>query len=126
MSAEYRRYAPWRRTWRALFTGEALAAETDTASRPQTFAREVVNVDMESPTRAVVLARIRNTTPIPPGATPTESDVKRRRDGEVVRYILEKDTTGWRIAQAQQRYIEGGEWSNRWDTTPTVPSYSSP
>jgi len=126
-SAEYRRRAPWRNAWAAILTGEA--GEVEAARQreaPETFAREIVAVQTESPTRAVVLVRIRNTSPIPPGVTPTEREAASRRDGNPARYVLERDSAGWRISQAQYQYAEGGMVYPRWDPTPLVPTFGLP
>lgn len=113
---------------RALRTGDAGEEWAHRFTPPSTFAREIVKVEQESETRAIVLARIRNTTPIPAGATPSPSDVETRRAGELVRYTLERDSTGWRLAQAQSHYYASDTtWHDRFTPhTPLVPTYVSP
>lgn len=126
ITSSYRAFAPWRARWRALFTGAAKAYHEDTTRFIQTFAREVVEVELQSPTHAVVTAVVRNTSPIPAGATPTEYDIKRRRDGDTIRYILERDSLNWHLSQAKSRAYEGAAWSSAWEKVPYVPTSTSP
>ena len=74
----------------------------------ETFARDILEVKVESESRAVVVAVIKNTTPIPAGAEMTKYDEERRRDGERYRYILQRDSGSWRVAEI---------WE--WETYPT-------
>jgi hypothetical protein len=125
----------WFAARRSLTTGEALEALA-TEAEPETFSREVLDVDLQTETRAVVLARIRNTTPIPPGAVVSDSDLKARREGAEFRYIFEKDQAGWKLSQVQRRQetVEdimagrpGTDWANVYDRTEVfVPRYVSP
>lgn len=64
-----------------------------------TFGREIIEVKVESETRAIVLAKIKATTPIPAGVTPDADDTRRRTEGELYKYLLEKIGTEWKIAQ---------------------------
>jgi hypothetical protein len=122
---------PWRRIdslRTAVLGGEALAERQQPPDTMQTtFAREIVEVKQETETRAIVIAKLRNTTPIKPGVVVDESDAKRRRDGDEVRYVLEKDASGWKVAQAMRRYYTGDQWRPYF--TPgdyIVPTYVSP
>jgi hypothetical protein len=95
----------------------------------QTFRREIITVKQETDTRAVVEARLYNTTPLPAGIEMDTYDTKRRRDGIPVRYILEKDAQGWKIVQAKTTLLDDGEgeWKNYF--TPGrkfVPTYVRP
>ena len=63
------------------------------------FSRDLLDVKVESESRAVIIAVIKNSTPIPAGAEMSEFDEERRRDGERYRYILEKNQTGWRVSE---------------------------
>ena len=65
----------------------------------ETFSRDLIDVKVESESRAVIIAVIKNSTPIPAGAEMSEFDEERRRDGERYRYILEKNQTGWRVSE---------------------------
>jgi hypothetical protein len=65
----------------------------------ETFSRDIVEVKVESESRAVALATIKNISPIPPGAEVSRFDEERRRDGERLRYVLEKEGSRWRVAE---------------------------
>ena len=68
----------------------------------ETFSRELIDVKLESESRAVIIAVIKNSTPIPAGAEMSKFDEERRRDGERYRYILEKNQAGWRVSEVWQ------------------------
>jgi hypothetical protein len=65
----------------------------------ETFSRDIVEVKVESESRAVALATIKNISPIPPGAEVSRFDEEQRRNGERLRYVLEKEGSGWRVAE---------------------------
>jgi len=65
--------------------------------------REIVEIKNESATRAVVVAKIRNVTPIPPGVDFTDWEKELRQYGLEVRYIVEKGPDGWNLTQAYER-----------------------
>jgi hypothetical protein len=94
-------------------TGLALqSGEFDSLCVHPRFGREIVEVKVESETRAVVLAKIKATTPIPAGATPDEQDLKRRAEGDLYKYVLEKVGKDWKIAQIYSHQSYGGDpWS---------------
>lgn len=77
------------------------------------YSREIAEVKVESDTRAVVLAKIKATTPIPPGGEPDADDVKRREQGFPYKYVLEKVGKDWKIAQIYTfaSYKETDPWS---------------
>lgn len=106
---------------RAYLGGVALASAKE-EDVPYKHVREIVDVDQETTTRATVTTKIRNVTPIPPGATPDEYDVRRRREGETVRYFLEKDSEGWKITQVKTHSDVLDKWYDRYSATPSVPS----
>lgn len=80
---------------------------------PDTFDRQITKVDVQSDTRAVVMARIRNTTPPDEGAVLTEEDKARKEAGEAFQYVLErKDSSAeWRIAQVSNM----PSWARDWE-----------
>ena len=65
----------------------------------ETFARDIIDLKVESESRAVVVVVIKNTTTIPAGAEMTKYHEEQRRDGERYRYVLEKSQGGWRVAE---------------------------
>ncbi|MDD2761926.1 MAG: hypothetical protein PHH11_16735 [Methylomonas sp.] len=73
--------------------------------KTEKFNREITEVKPETETRAVVYATIKNVTPVPEGAQPTADNVKKRKDGYKFKYVLEKDSGGWKVVQVY-RYEE--------------------
>jgi hypothetical protein len=65
----------------------------------EVFSRDIVEVKVESESRAVATAIIRNISPIPPGAEVHRFEEEQRREGERLRYVLEKEERGWRVAE---------------------------
>jgi hypothetical protein len=77
-------------------------------SATETFTRDILDLKVESESRAVVAVNVRNSTPVPAGAELTKYDEERRRDGELYRYVLEKGQRGWQVAEI---------W--KWETYPS-------
>lgn len=69
------------------------------ANPPETFSRDIIDLKVESESRAVAVARIKNTTPVPAGAEMNSYAEAKRRDGERYKYVLEKSQAGWRVAE---------------------------
>ncbi len=61
--------------------------------------RTILQANIETETRAIVIAEVKNETPIPPGATPTATELKVRSEGERVKYVLEKNGSSWQVAE---------------------------
>ena len=78
----------------------------------ETFSREVEAVDSAGPGLAHVIARIRNTTPIPAGAELTHEQEELRNDGQQFRYLLEREGDAWRITQVQHWSDLGAGWQD--------------
>mgnify|MGYP000157851375 CR=1 FL=1 len=66
---------------------------------PERFQRDILEVKVETPTRAVVLALIKNTTPIPEGAEVTDYARSERENGGRVKYVLSGDGKAWKVAE---------------------------
>lgn len=65
-----------------------------------TYSKEILEVKLESETRAIVFAKIKNITPIPEGYKLDVDELKSRDIGEKYKYLLEKDSQGWKVVQA--------------------------
>lgn len=90
-----------------------------------TFSRDLIDVKVESESRAVIVALIKNSTPIPAGAEVSRFEEERRRDGERYRYIIEKNQAGWRVSEIWEwREYPSAEWKKTQprDGKPNVPS----
>jgi hypothetical protein len=106
------RFQNWQRADSVLariYAGDALA-DYRRAHAPAVrhqYAREILAVEPESDTRATVLARIRNVTPVPPGAAPDPYTARRRAEGDVYRYVFERDSAGWKLVQVLTKSYPG-------------------
>lgn len=65
------------------------------ACAPETYERTISEVKVESESRAVAVAKIRNTTPIPPGADDLFKE--EREKGSTYRYVFTKIEGLWRL-----------------------------
>lgn len=87
----------FKRVW-----SEELQNTLDENSKPCTFdvyGREITLVKTESDTRALVFATVKNISPIPPGADAGQNLAEWRSKGEKFKYLVEKSSDGWRVAQ---------------------------
>lgn len=102
-------YRPFRSTLGELST-QALSANRAGEEKcdTQSYEREVVNVDVQSDTRALVVAHVRNTTPPTPGYTMNIDERDKKERGVRMQYLLERadNTQTWKVAQVygQNRY----------------------
>lgn len=98
---------------------------------PPIFRRDILEIKNESETRAVVLAKIKNVTPIPNDRKLDEWNKEQREYGLDAKYVIEKTPDGWRMSQAWKRdsssiklaKISEGEsdaWSRVWSVKPTT------
>lgn len=93
--------------------------------QPEKFSRDILDVKIESESRAVIIAVIKNSTPIPMGAELTKDDEELRGNGERYRYILEKTQAGWRVSEIWNWSIyPSKDWRkfSPTDDKPSVPS----
>jgi len=78
-------------------------AESD---RQTKLERKIISTTQESAQRAVVLANIRNVTPIPPGAKPgSPSLAQRRQKGEDYKYVLTLDGSQWKVLEVWSLFM---------------------
>ena len=68
---------------------------------PLVFDRQITKVEVQSDTRAVVTAHIKNATPPEDGAVLDAEAKKSKEDGEPFQYVLERQDTksGWKITK---------------------------
>ncbi|PZP91144.1 MAG: hypothetical protein DI587_36340 [Variovorax paradoxus] len=81
--------------------------------RLQTFDRTIEEVKVESESRAVVLVRIKNTTPLIPTEVPDKWDTEKRSKGDLYRYVLEKAGDNWRVAEVWEFADYISTWERR-------------
>lgn len=116
-----------REVYGAVATGNELKLQTSFAQYPhEVLDRKIEGTRHETESRAVLLARLRNVTPVPEGAKPAPWEVERREKGAVFRYVLEKEPAGWKVAQIWQHDDVLAIWEKRADPAVWVtPSYPS-
>lgn len=98
---------------------KALAAsnfnhEAECETMVVSFDRQITKVQVESDTRAVVVALIKNSSPPQVGATLTDEDRKVKEAGEQFKYTLERVdvTSGWKIEKIQTFSIYAKDWQD--------------
>ncbi|UDF33777.1 UNVERIFIED_ORG: hypothetical protein LHJ69_14265 [Shinella sp. XGS7] len=84
---------------RQVSTGQVGNYHAAKEQKPDSFARDIVEVKVESESRAVILVTIKNTSPIPAGAELTQRDERAREVANRYRYVMEKSKSGWQVAE---------------------------
>ncbi|MNV55254.1 hypothetical protein D3C71_1474840 [compost metagenome] len=102
-------YRPFRSTREGLSTEGLLAKQAgQDKCDQQIYEREILNVDVQSDTRALVVAHIRNSTPPTPGYVMNVDERDKKERGVRMQYLLERadNTQTWKVAQVygQNRY----------------------
>ncbi|HLM69199.1 MAG TPA: hypothetical protein VK358_16795 [Longimicrobium sp.] len=127
------RFQNWQRADSVLarvYGGDALAEyrRVREPAKRQRYSREILAVEPESDTRATVLARIRNVTPVPPGAVADAYAARRRAEGDVYRYVFERDSAGWKLVQVLAKSYPGDmTWHNYFQPEDlAVPTWTYP
>lgn len=105
-----------------LFRGNALRWQQPRPCITQVFDREINDIKVETDTRAIVRATVKNVTPVPVGADePAEFMKKQREDGQKYRYVFTKVEGRWLVEdvyetngmlaemKGEYRLFEGGE-----------------
>jgi hypothetical protein len=84
------------------------------ASEPLIFDRQITKVDVQSETRAVVTARIRNATPPEEGAELDTNAMKAKEAGEPFQYVLERKDSknGWKITEIASFPSYAKDWED--------------
>lgn len=86
-----------------LMTGDVLSSHQERykPGRDQfaEYSREIVDIKLDTESRATAVVKVRNSTRIPEGIVFSDSDKKRREEGDRLKYILEKESDGWKVAQ---------------------------
>lgn len=90
-------------TWLKL--QEQLNAKEITASITanmaiEKYSRDIVQANVETESRAVVVAIIKNITPLPADAVLSKYQIKARDEGSRIKYVLEKNASNWQISEA--------------------------
>jgi hypothetical protein len=122
-----RAWNAWHRAQRSLLTGEAeAAAEREERGPRPVYRREILEVRQETASRAVILGQVLNVSPIPAKAVVSGYEAERRREGELYRYVYEKEPAGWKLSQVYSRYPGENSWHEYYDPRPVVPTWTYP
>lgn len=109
-----------------LMTGETLAKHESLKARElriEQFNRDIVDIKQDTESRATAMVSIKNSTPLPAGAVISDSDKKTRDKGITLRYVLEKEADGWKVAQVYE-YVEYRRVWEKVFPTPTRDDYA--
>ena len=81
------------------------------------FDRAITKVEIQSDTRAVVKATIKNATPPEAGAVLDDSDIKARAEGEPYLYTLERKnaSSGWAISRIDRFPSYARNWERAYE-----------
>lgn len=112
LATEQEQKSPARKFLSDITDGTALKRLSEKQHCTTTIlSRDIKAVQVETETRAIVIANIKDVSPIPAGGVPDEHDQKNRANGFNYKYLLEKGTGGWKIAQIyeQESYSAGGD-----------------
>lgn len=115
-------------TVREVTDGDAYATfyrGTRNAFVLEKFERDILDVKVDTESRATIMARVKNVTP------PSADDAPFIRssssnEGDVFRYVLEKNEGKWRVVQAWRRWISSSDWSKVFDNTPRAHTFTQP
>ena len=91
-------------------TGEVIESlKENKITCPKTvYSREITEIKVETETRAIALAHIKNNTPST--VAPSSKELEWRAQGERYKYVIEKVGAEWRIAQAYTYSSYKNEW----------------
>lgn len=90
------------------------------------YTRDIIEVKNETETRAVVFVMIKNVTKIPTNLSLSENDNKIREEGKLIKYVVEKEPSGWKISQVyekdifQEKFSKKEVWQPLYDLTDLI------
>jgi hypothetical protein len=102
---------------RKLMTSDVFSAHQEGTGQFSEYNREIVDIKQDTESRATAMVKIRNSTPISEGAIVSDSDKKLREKGENLKYVLEKEADGWKVAQVykfDEFFATYGDDKNPW------------
>lgn len=102
------RWTNAREAWQKVTTGDVAVIEgSDNLGPSLTFDRRIVDVKVETESRAVITVIISNVTPVDESRLSSYAQ-KLRREGDRFRYVLIK-TDGWKVAEVFRYFSSGGD-----------------
>lgn len=98
----------------ARLSTEDVHSDRTCMDAPTKFDRQILKVDVQSDTRAVVTAQIRNVTPPEEGAVLDADDKEAKAEGSPFQYLVERKdkSSDWKIAQVS-RYVS---YKSSWES----------
>lgn len=90
--------------------------------RKDTIERNIREVKTETESRAVIIVNLRNITPLQPEDSPDKWDLERREKGDLIRYVLEKVGSAWKVAEIAEYNDFNRDWRISEPTKRAAPS----
>lgn len=80
----------------------------------ESYERNIESVDVQSETRAIVTASIKNVTPPDPGASTDSGEQANKKKGSAFRYLLERPdaSSGWKITKVSHMAFYSRSWDD--------------
>jgi hypothetical protein len=105
---------------------EASDPDLRDSSPPDVYERDILEVEMQTGSRAVILVAIRNSTPLGDKEKVIGYDDRKRREvGDRYRYVLELDGAKWRVVELWELNSWGKDpWRKRrpWNYDDYIPT----
>lgn len=88
----------------------AIASPKIEKTQLEQYSRDILKADVETESRAIILAQIKNVTPLPADAVLGKYELRAREQGARVKYVLEKNAGNWQISEAWEWKDYNNEW----------------
>jgi hypothetical protein len=101
---------------------DAVLGKNAQAAVLERYERDIAKVEAESETRAIVLANIKNITPVAAGSVLDKYDLKWRSEGFNFRYVMGKTSEGWKIEDVQEWELDVNTVKHGWKRSRKIPA----
>ncbi|HCN45043.1 MAG TPA: hypothetical protein DIT18_04775 [Pseudomonas sp.] len=80
----------------------------------ESYERTIESVDVQSDTRAIVTASIKNVTPADPGASTDSSEQANKKKGSAFKYVLERQDSSseWKVSKVSYMAFYSRSWDD--------------
>lgn len=95
---------------------DAISAANKDSIKKDVYLREILEVKVETDTRAIAFAKITNITPTE--VIPTEEEKKTREKGGRYKYLIEKVEGEWKVSQVYNYWEFAEKWHPQYDVQP--------
>lgn len=94
--------------------GESIEYAMTCSDVLENYERTIESVDVQSDTRAIVTASIKNLTPPDPGASTDSSEQANKKKGSAFKYLLERQdsNSGWKITKVSYMAFYSRSWDD--------------